>query len=540
MWGPRYSHGMAFETGGYADKLGNRYEARYVLEQLLYLLQERLKNVVLELVGDQERGVDLSVMDCDGVRRAIQCKARNASKSEWSVADLAHRDVLKYAKRELDSGEHDEYWFVSGVAGHGLGDICDSARSPSGGDPEEFYQRQLKGKPRQATFESFCQQMELDSSKPADRALAYGYLQRMRLIQWTDDAARVDHLEGWADTVVSGNPKTVLAVMTSYAEEHLREAITVGDLWNHLESQGLYPRRLPHDVRVMPAISECQKRFLDSICPNLIDGTLLHRKETDDLLAALESKGVVVLHGAAGVGKSGVLYELAEKLGKRGDVYVPIRLDRVDSIPATTKALGELVGLPESPGFCAQAVSGNRMSVVVLDQLDALRWTSRHSAGALDTCKAVVREVKSFRDQGAPVCIVLACRTFDLDTDSTIKGWLQGSEQERCARIKVDLLSEDTASGIVAQRGGHWAAFTPRQKSILRSPHYLSAYCELCDGGVAPSFQNGTQLISRFWACKYKQLQETGCSEREINEAVEKLVDSMENGGKISAPIRVL
>ena len=36
---------MAFERGGYADKLGNRYEGRWVVRQLLRLLNEEIRSV---------------------------------------------------------------------------------------------------------------------------------------------------------------------------------------------------------------------------------------------------------------------------------------------------------------------------------------------------------------------------------------------------------------------------------------------------------------------------------------------------------------
>src|SRR5688500_18182410 len=93
---------MAFEAGGYASKLGERYEGRWVVRQLLFLLQERLRSVTLEAVGDDEDGVDVWIERVDGVREAQQCKAGNGTKKEWTFADLARRGVMEYAKRQLE------------------------------------------------------------------------------------------------------------------------------------------------------------------------------------------------------------------------------------------------------------------------------------------------------------------------------------------------------------------------------------------------------------------------------------------------------
>jgi len=59
---------MAFEPGGRADKLGNRYEGRWVAKQLLRLLNEDIQSVTIEAVGDDEKGVDFA-------KHVIQSKA---------------------------------------------------------------------------------------------------------------------------------------------------------------------------------------------------------------------------------------------------------------------------------------------------------------------------------------------------------------------------------------------------------------------------------------------------------------------------------
>jgi hypothetical protein len=49
-------HSMAFEPGGMSDKLGNRYEGRWVAKQLLRLLKEEILSVTVELIGFEEEG----------------------------------------------------------------------------------------------------------------------------------------------------------------------------------------------------------------------------------------------------------------------------------------------------------------------------------------------------------------------------------------------------------------------------------------------------------------------------------------------------
>jgi len=65
---------------------------------------------------------------------------------------------------------------------------------------------------------------------------------------------------------------------------------------------------------------------------------------------------------------------------------LPLRLDR--QIPEdTTQNYGHNLGLPESPVRCLDAISGASECTLILDQLDAIRWTYGHSKNALDVCK---------------------------------------------------------------------------------------------------------------------------------------------------------
>lgn len=50
---------MPYELGGRADKSGNRFEIKWVIYQMLKVLDERLDYVVLEALGDDEKGIDI-------------------------------------------------------------------------------------------------------------------------------------------------------------------------------------------------------------------------------------------------------------------------------------------------------------------------------------------------------------------------------------------------------------------------------------------------------------------------------------------------
>ena len=198
---------MALEPGGYADKLGNRYEGRWVVRQLLRVLDEKLRSVTCEALGDDERGVDLWVERPDGVRQDQQCKIRNRSSDSWSIGDLQGRGILGAMKGHLDRGPANQFALVTPLPSILVHDICQSARNSSG-NPEEFFFHQIEAisEDRRKGFRQFCQRLSLDTASQDDRAKAFSYLQRLFIEHWPDTGSSREDLIGHAGMLVCVPP----------------------------------------------------------------------------------------------------------------------------------------------------------------------------------------------------------------------------------------------------------------------------------------------------------------------------------------------
>jgi len=529
---------MAFEPGGYSDKLGNRHEGRWVVKQMLRLLREEVCSVTLEAIGDDEQGVDLVVEFNNGTRQYQQCKARNASKEYWTLGDLHNRDILPNLKFQLDRNPTHEFALVTAVPASVFGDICESARN-SNENPEDFYRFQIQdiGQKRREVFADFCRHLSLNESAVSDRAQAYNYLRRTHIVLWPDDQNSYDELLGWSSMLVHGKPRTVVSCLADYAQNNLRKRLLANDAWDHLKELEYTPRQLVHDNRLVPAIERLQQRFEDSIVSGLIDNHLIAREETQEMRKALDENSVVILHGAAGYGKSGVLYELTKILKEEEKPYLPIRLDRQQP-RNTAREFGQGIGLPESPVLCLESLLGEKGAVLILDQLDALRWTSSHSGDALGICKDIVREVRSLRSMGRCISVVLSCRTFDLEHDPEIKSWLGNQNQlgGQCRKIEVKGLSDETLQKVVQEVGGNFAELTTRQRQILASPQHLAMWVTITRQGYTSNFQSSTQLMREFWKNRYQELAKAGLDGAQVDEVLDILVNYMERNARISAP----
>ena len=527
---------MALEPGGYADKLGNRYEGRWVVKQLLRLLNEQLRSVTIEAVGDDEAGVDLWVNDKTGKRLAQQCKLRNGSRNQWTLADLNRVGVLSYMKYQLDRELDMEFHLVTAIPSTLLHDICNSARKSSG-DSESFYQDQMAGisQDRKKAFASFCRYLSLDSNELADRAYAYGYLSRIFIENWHDTLSSQNDLRSEAQWLVNGDPDSVLANLADYAENNLRKAIAAEELWRFLAERGFSPRALTNDCRVLPAIRLLREQFEDSISNLLIAGEAIGREETTQTLNALEENGIVILHGRPGHGKSGVLYEITQHFKSRDHAYLALRLDRQEP-RHTVLQFGHDIGLPESPVRCLEAISNGRACTLILDQLDAIRWTSGHSKNALEVCKSLVKEVVRLRGLGQPISIILACRTYDLENDPDINAWLNSLDrpEKRFAKIEVGPLSDEVVTSIIKKEG--FPPVSIGQLSILKSPQRMAMWLQLVSGGHEIEFLNRVQLMRKYWDIKMQELSGTGVSSDAVALEVSRIIQYMEDKGRISVP----
>lgn len=531
---------MPFESGGLADKFGNRYEGRWVVSQLLSLLEEKIQSVTIEAIGDDEQGVDLWIVQHYGVRQAQQCKARNASNEYWSISDLISRGVLNKIRFQLDRDPNHEFAFVSSVGSEVFKDICEFARR-SNNDADVLYQEKIlkAGKEVQTCFRQVCNFFSLDLGKKADLKQVFDYLKRIYIYVYPDDQATWQRLLDTTGYLLIGDSETVVATLLTYAEnkDRLGSPIYADELRNYLSGHGIHPKRLEHDDRIAPAIQELQVQFIDSIRPLLIDGTPLNRSETSRLIEAIEAGKNIILSGAAGYGKSGVLFELSLYLQKEHIPYLPIRLDR--RVPENTAAhFGQQIGLSDSPAFSLSGLAGERKCVLILDQLDAIRWTSAHANSALDVCKELVRHVQSLQWDGKKIAVILSSRTFDLEHDPAIKNWLAGTSDKEFIRIEVGGLATDILQRVI---GSTFIEMTEKEKSLLACLQNLSIWMELKRTGAVPSFKTATDLLREFWKNRRLILEEQAdITPAEASQVLSPLLDYMEQNGKISAPARII
>ena len=80
-------------SGGAADKLGNRYEALWAIDQLLRIVDGQADRLTPEpLDSDESRGIEFTVVAANGTVEYWSVKRQTTKAAGWTLAQLAARD----------------------------------------------------------------------------------------------------------------------------------------------------------------------------------------------------------------------------------------------------------------------------------------------------------------------------------------------------------------------------------------------------------------------------------------------------------------
>ena len=178
---------MPLESGGRADKQGNRYEISCITYELLKIVSEENSSVVIEALGDDEIATDILVTDNNGIKIHKQCKARNSSMEYWTVSDLNLRGILQNWKFQLDRDCNRKVSLMSAIGCSHIVDLHLRAINTSE-NSRDYIDYQIKNSSTEfkKSYYSFCTYMKLDTSNEMDLYKSIDYLKRINIEQMSE------------------------------------------------------------------------------------------------------------------------------------------------------------------------------------------------------------------------------------------------------------------------------------------------------------------------------------------------------------------
>lgn len=513
---------MAYEKGGRTDKFGNRYEKRCTVEFMIRMLQGRVKSIIAEPLGEDEPGVDILVEDSNGYRTFYQCKARNSNRDTWSASALRVYDIPTHCVEHIKNG-NDRYVLISPLTYTAFSDLCLAARnSPS---PHIFVNNILNGaKTRSSYFASIFSLFNLPNDTPHMETVAW-YLARMDFVSFPDSNEHEETQKSRLSCMFTGSADDIYDALVNFAEsDNLGKPITEQMLRLHLEKRGHLPKNLADDINIPTRILELNKQFKETFHP--IGGKIVCPPETNNVIQSIENGRNVLLLGKAGAGKSGCLCSVQSYLENKSIPYLALSLDRC--VPdISTENYGSSLGLPASPVQCleSQILKGSP-GVLILDQLDSLRWISDHSATAYYVCKSLLREVNAFRRDGKKISTILVSRTFDYENDAELKALCEQvpdeNQQKLWDTITLTPWSEDIVAGFIGPES--YQKLTPSTKDLLLTPSNLAIWFRLDEQSRNQPITTQYELLQLWIMQLYAHAHDKKVSETSVKDFLNRMI----------------
>jgi len=508
--------------GGLHSKLGNRYEALWLVLKLHEVLGGHAKSLKVEGIGGAFAGFE-ACFEFEGFSEWHQTKINGAG-ANWTRRALSREGVTTAFKRRLEASTVDLCVFISQDPVKAFRKVPEKALRAN--DAAEFLQ-DLNKDEREAVG-------ELGKEWGTEPETTWQWLRRCRF-EAVSESNIERNLSVFAEWYFE-DCGDAFAVLREYIEQRFNKTITTenirSDFREHKKFR-LKPAQL--DPTVKERITFETDNYLKTYIPFGVGGGVIARKETEkisDLLSSPNGPSIVLLTGVAGSGKSGVVRGVIEALRQSGTELLAFRVDQHLS-SRTSKELGAaLTDRSESPAVTLAKINPKALSVLVIDQVDAISEISGRNGAVRQTILRLLDEAHNLKT----VRVLLVCRSFDLDNDAQLKSLKQAAQVQE---ISIPLLSwNDEVDAFLQGRGYDVAALTATQRGLLCLPLNLALFVEGSDGDQ--SFSSRTDLFDRLMQKKERAIANSRSLGWTVATALGSLVRWMSERQRLDAPATVL
>lgn len=255
-----------------------------------------------------------------------------------------------------------------------------------------------------------------------------------------------------------------------------------------------------------------------------INDELYNRNIFSDCIDVLKNQKSLMIHGKAGVGKSISTIALINYCKDEGIPYLAIKLDRKQPKMSSSYWSKEL-GFEDSISYMLDIISEDKQAVIILDQLDALRWTQAHSSDALGVCRELIKEVTDLNmDRTNKISIIFVCRTYDLKNDNSLKS-LYKDDNSIWEEVEIKELDEKSVKEFV---GSIYDSLNKKLKVLLKIPSNLYIFKNLDVNTDYKNISTTKDLINRWWVCLEVEAKKKNIDPKYIQEIRDKLVEKLE------------
>lgn len=519
---------MPYESGGRADKLGNKYEFNWIVLKFIDIISEKIDAIKVEAIGEEEEGVDVWVRYSNGITEAQQCKGRNASKDYWTLSDLNSRGILKYWKLHLSRDLTTKVSLVSPLPFTNFSDLIYRAKTNDNAQSFIDYQVNTSSEIKNL-FDNYVN--NLGFSKEKDIPKIINFLSRT-VIRQDPSPENEEFIKDMISQYFIGDAASIKSKFINLIlqGEIYGRWLSFQDLEKFIKNEKIEFRNLARDDRIIPRINILNDEYKNSF--KTLDSGLKIRKQFDECKKYIQEGKSIIIHGKAGNGKSGLTENIIDWCNKSNILHLDLKLDCY--IPeGTAQEWGEKLGFPASISYCLNAFSKEYSTVLILDQLDALRWTAKNSKSSLATCLELIREIRNLNSEREnKISIIFVCRTYDLENDNGIKALFENKSKddtEAWHKVEVNELLENEVEEIL---GSKYHSFPNKLKQLLRTPSNLYIWEQINNKEEYYQITSTYNLVDKWWRDLSEKCHDASLIEDNLSNLKEKFVKLFTDTGE--------
>lgn len=519
---------MPYESGGRADKLGNKYEFNWIVLKFIDIIAEKIDAIKVEAIGEEEEGVDVWVRYSNGITEAQQCKGRNASKDYWTLSDLNSRGILKCWKSHLSRDLTTKVSLVSPLPFTNFSDLIYRAKTNDNAQSFIDYQVNTSSELKNL-FDNYVN--NLGFSKEKDIPKIINFLSRT-VIRQDPSPENEEFIKDMISQYFIGDAASIKSKFINLIlqGEIYGRWLSFQDLEKFIKNEKIEFRNLARDDRIIPRINILNDEYKNSF--KTLDSGLKIRKQFDECKKYIQEGKSIIIHGKAGNGKSGLTENIIDWCNKSNILHLALKLDCY--IPeGTAQGWGEKLGFPASISYCLNAFSKEDNTVLILDQLDALRWTAKNSKSSLATCLELIREIQNLNSEREnKISIIFVCRTYDLENDNGIKALFENKskdETESWHKVEVNELLENEVEEIL---GSKYYSFPNKLKQLLRTPSNLYIWERINNKEEYYQITSTYNLVDKWWRDLSEKCHDASLIEDNLSDLKEKFVKLFTDTGE--------
>lgn len=507
--------------GGIADKLGNRYEAKWLVRLAMEVLAGKADWLLFEGVESAFQGFEFAVGRKE-ITEWHQTKI-NSPQGNWTINALKTEKIFQAFANRLAADEHARCFFVSQDNAKDFRTLTEKAQLANS---VEQYLDNLAEKQKKS-----FQELK-DAWNPSDE-LVFNWLKRSRVEIIRE--RELDSLnESYGDLYFHQGGKSAFPNLRDLLEQHFNKKLTTEGLRNAVKEQGILQfKEWAFDPSIPQRLQEESEAYLGTYTPFGMGGETIARNQADQILDELhkhDGPELILLTGVAGSGKSGVIRSVMQHLREAEVPHLAFRVDQhLDC--ATREELGErLTGRKESPVSTLKGRFPAEPSVLIIDQVDAVSEVSGREGQVKEVLFRLIRDADHF----GGIKIIAACRTFDFDSDARIK---ELQQKELTKKIEVPLLDwKSEVEPLLRKKTIETSHFSQPQRDLLCLPVNLAVFLEIDEPELA--FHSRATLHEKLIEKKQRQLPKG--LQWSLVQPLNSICEWMSKRQKLSAPVVVL